>query len=151
MAAEYIKSYQDKSRIYFIEKYLSTFDASKGKKTPFICFPRQKVFLRTLAKVRNIVTIKPRQCGITTLTSAWATAQCVFATEDAPETILCVGNKLDLANLLISKYVSSSHRYPGGIGVMNTIHLTLSQIKTLNLFLLKTASLSLNYLMVVGW
>ena len=103
MAAEYIKSYQDKSRIYFIEKYLSTFNASVGKKTPFICFPRQKVFLRTLAKVRNIVSIKPRQCGITTLTSAWATAQCVFAPEDAPETILCVGNKLDLANQLITK------------------------------------------------
>lgn len=103
MAAEYIKSYQDKSRIYFIEKYLSTFNASVGKKTPFHCFPRQKVFLRTLAKVRNIVSIKPRQCGITTLTSAWATAQCVFATEDAPETILCVGNKLDLANQLITK------------------------------------------------
>lgn len=103
MAAEYIKSFQDKSRIYFIEKYLSTFNASKGKKTPFNCFPRQKVFLETLAKVRNIVSIKPRQCGITTLTSAWATAQCVFASEDAPETILCVGNKLDLANQLITK------------------------------------------------
>ena len=103
MAAEYIKSFQDKSRIYFIEKYLSTFNASKGKKTPFHCFPRQKVFLETLAKVRNIVSIKPRQCGITTLTSAWATAQCVFASEDAPETILCVGNKLDLANQLITK------------------------------------------------
>lgn len=103
MAAEYIKSYQDKSRIYFIEKYLSTFNAAVGKKTPFICFPRQKVFLQTLAKVRNIVSIKPRQCGITTLTSAWATAQCVFAPEDAPETILCVGNKLDLANQLITK------------------------------------------------
>lgn len=103
MAAEYIKSFQDKSRIYFIEKYLSTFNASKGKKTPFHCFPRQKVFLKTLANVRNIVSIKPRQCGITTLTSAWATAQCVFASEDAPETILCVGNKLDLANQLITK------------------------------------------------
>ena len=103
MAADYIKSFQDKSRIYFIEKYLSTFNASKGKKTPFHCFPRQKVFLETLAKVRNIVSIKPRQCGITTLTSAWATAQCVFASEDAPETILCVGNKLDLANQLITK------------------------------------------------
>lgn len=103
MAAEYIKSFQDKSRIYFIEKYLSTFNASKGKKTPFHCFPRQKVFLETLSKVRNIVSIKPRQCGITTLTSAWATAQCVFASEDAPETILCVGNKLDLANQLITK------------------------------------------------
>ena len=103
MAAEYIKSFQDKSRIYFIEKYLSTFNATKGKKTQFHCFPRQKVFLQTLAKVRNIVSIKPRQCGITTLTSAWATAQCVFASEDAPETILCVGNKLDLANQLITK------------------------------------------------
>lgn len=103
MAAEYIKSFQDKSRIYFIEKYLSTFNASKGKKTPFHCFPRQKVFLETLSKVRNIVSIKPRQCGITTLTSAWATAQCVFASEYAPETILCVGNKLDLANQLITK------------------------------------------------
>ena len=103
MAAEYIKSFQDKSRIYFIEKYLSTFNASKGKKTPFHCFPRQKVLLETLSKVRNIVSIKPRQCGITTLTSAWATAQCVFASEDAPETILCVGNKLDLANQLITK------------------------------------------------
>lgn len=103
MAAEYIKSYQDKSRIYFIEKYLSTFNATEGKRTPFKCFPRQRVFLETLAKVRNIVSIKPRQCGITTLTSAWATAQCVFAPEDMPETILCVGNKLDLANQLITK------------------------------------------------
>lgn len=103
MAAEYIKAYQDKTRIYFIEKYLSTFNASKGKKTQFHCFPRQKVFLETLSKVRNIVSIKPRQCGITSLSSAWVTAQCVFASEDAPETVLCVGNKLDISQQLITK------------------------------------------------
>ena len=28
MAQEYIKAYTDKSRIYFIEKYLSTFDCT---------------------------------------------------------------------------------------------------------------------------
>ena len=31
MAQEYVKAYTDKSRIYFIEKYLSTFDGTEGK------------------------------------------------------------------------------------------------------------------------
>ena len=100
---DYVKCYADKSRILFIEKYLYTFDATKGKKSPFMLFPRQRVFLETLASNRNVVSIKPRQCGITTLTSAWATAQCAFADADAPETILCIGNKLDLAQQLITK------------------------------------------------
>ena len=102
-AIDYAKGYADKSRIYFIEKYLYTFDATRGKKMPFELFPRQRVFLETLGTSRNIVAIKPRQCGITTLTSAWATAQCVYADHDAPETILCIGNKLDLAQQLITK------------------------------------------------
>lgn len=102
-ALDYARGYADKSRIYFIEKYLYTFDATRGKKMPFMLFPRQRVFLETLATSRNVVSIKPRQCGITTLTSAWATAQCAFADKDAPETILCIGNKLDLAQQLITK------------------------------------------------
>lgn len=100
---DYIQCYGDKSRIIFIEKYLYTFNATKGKKTPFKLFPRQRVFLETLATNRNVISIKPRQCGITTLTSAWATAQCAFADADSPETILCIGNKLDLAQQLITK------------------------------------------------
>lgn len=103
MMADYALCYADKSRITFIEKYLYTFNAMKGKKTPFLVFPRQRVFLNTLAVSKNVVSIKPRQCGITTLTSAWATGQCVFADKDAPETILCIGNKLDLAQQLITK------------------------------------------------
>lgn len=100
---DFAKGYADKSRIYFIEKYLYTFDATRGKRVPFQLFPRQRVFLETLATNRNVVSIKPRQCGITTLTSAWATAQCAYADKDAPETILCIGNKLDLAQQLITK------------------------------------------------
>ena len=100
---DFAKGYADKSRIYFIEKYLFTFDATRGKRVPFQLFPRQRVFLETLANNRNVVSIKPRQCGITTLTSAWATAQCAYADKDAPETILCIGNKLDLAQQLITK------------------------------------------------
>ena len=100
---DYVRGYQDKSRIFAIEKYLYTFNAMAGKKTPFRLFPRQRVFLETLAENRNVVSIKPRQCGITTLTSAWATFQCAYADPDAPETILCIGNKLDLAQQLITK------------------------------------------------
>ena len=103
MAAEYIKGFEDKSRIYFIEHTLSTFDGTKGKKVPFEIFPRQKVFLKTLAKTRNVVAIKHRQCGITTLSSAYITAQCVFADENAPETVLCIANKLEQANQIIVK------------------------------------------------
>ncbi len=93
----------DKSRITFIEKYFSTFNAMKGKKTNFHCFPRQRAFLKALAENNNVIAIKPRQCGITTLSSAWAAAQCAFASKDAPEIILCIANKLDQANEIIIK------------------------------------------------
>lgn len=95
--------YADKSRIKFIETFLSTFNAIKGKKTQFHCFPRQRAFLEALAENRNVVAIKPRQCGITTLSSAWVTAQCVFASKDSPETVLCIANKLEQAQEIIIK------------------------------------------------
>jgi len=100
---EYALCYADKTRMRFIETYLTTFNATKGKKTQFHCFPRQKAFLETLSENRNVVAIKPRQCGITTLTSAWVTAQCVFASKESPETVLCIANKLEQANEIILK------------------------------------------------
>lgn len=103
MQRDYALAYADKSRIKFIETYLSTFNATKGKKTQFHCFPRQRAFLKALAENRNVVAIKPRQCGITTLSSAWVTGQCVFASKDAPETVLCIANKLEQAQEIIIK------------------------------------------------
>jgi hypothetical protein len=103
MATDYAKSYADKTRIYFIEKYLSTFNASAGKLMPFLVFPRQKAFLKSLAENKASIAIKHRQAGITTVTSAWAAAQMVFALPESPETILCIGNKLDLSQQLIIK------------------------------------------------
>ena len=100
---DYAECYADKSRIKFIEKYLSTFNASAGRMTPFNTFPRQKVFLHSLADNPASVAIKHRQCGITTLSSAWITGQIVFASPETPETVLCIGNKLDLANQLVTK------------------------------------------------
>ena len=103
MAVDYATAYADKTRIYFIEKYLSTFNASAGRLTPFVLFPRQKVFLKSIADNPASIAIKHRQCGITTVSSAWVAAQMVFAAPDSPETVLCIGNKLDLANQLVTK------------------------------------------------
>ena len=103
MQLEYAKCFIDKSRTYFIERFLKTYSATDGKYVPFTVFPRQKVFLQNLAKSNNQIAIKHRQCGLTTLSSAWSTAQCVFAPKEAPETILCIGNKLDLAQQLVTK------------------------------------------------
>lgn len=103
MSLEYAKGYGDKSRIYFIEKNLSTFNASEGRLTVFDLFPRQKAFLKSIAENKRSIAIKHRQAGITTITSAWACAQMVFAPLDSPETILCLGNKLDLAEQLVTK------------------------------------------------
>lgn len=103
IAEEYAKSYVDKSRIYFIEKYLSTFNANVGKKSQFLLFPRQKAFLHSLADHKASIAIKHRQAGITTVSSAWICAQIALADSEKPETILCIGNKLDLANQLVTK------------------------------------------------
>ena len=100
---DYATAYADKSRIYFIEKYLSTFNATAGRMTPFVLFPRQKVFLKSIADNPASIAIKHRQCGITTVSSAYVCAQIVFATPESPETVLCIGNKLDLANQLVTK------------------------------------------------
>lgn len=100
---EYVKCLSDKSRIYFIENYLSTFNADERKEVPFKLFPRQKVYLNTLVGNDNIVTVKHRQCGITTVSSAWVTGQLVFAAKESPETVLCIGNKKDISEQLVSK------------------------------------------------
>lgn len=100
---EYALSYGDKTRAYFIEKYLSTFNADACKRTPFMLFPRQKVFLKSISEHGKAIAIKPRQAGITTVTSAYVAAQIALADPARPETVLCIGNKLDLANQLVTK------------------------------------------------
>lgn len=100
---EYIKCLSDKTRIYFIENYLSTFNADDRQEVPFKLFPRQKEYLRSLVEHNNTIAIKHRQCGVTTVSSAWITGQLVFARKSAPETVLCIGNKLDISQQLVEK------------------------------------------------
>lgn len=100
---EYMRCYEDKTRIYFIEHFLSTYNADERKETPFRLFPRQKEFLRSIVDHQNTIAIKHRQAGITTVSSAWITGQCVFASKKKPETVLCIGNSLDISKQLLEK------------------------------------------------
>lgn len=100
---EYARCYRDKTRQYFIEHYLSTFNADEGLEVPFKVFPRQVEFLKSLCTNNNTIAIKHRQAGITTVSAGWCTGQCVFAPKEAPETILCIGNKLDISQQMLEK------------------------------------------------
>lgn len=100
---DYIKCWKDKTRKYFIENYLSTFNADERKDVPFKLFPRQCAFLESLVEYPNTIAIKHRQAGITTVSSAWVTGQIVFAKKESPETVLCIGNKLDISQQLVDK------------------------------------------------
>lgn len=100
---EYIKCFQDKTRIYFIENYLSTFNAMERKDVPFKLFPRQKAYLQSCMSYNNTIAKKHRQSGVSTISSAWACGQCVFAKKGSPETVLCIANKLEQAVELLTK------------------------------------------------
>lgn len=100
---EFAKCFGDTTRIYMIENFLSTYDMRKRKKVPFLLFPRQKDFLKALSLYQNNVTTKPRQAGITTTTAAFMACEIALADPESPETILVIGNKLDLARQMVSK------------------------------------------------
>ena len=82
---------------------MSTFNADIRKEVPFKLFPRQIELLKSFVNHNNTIAIKHRQAGITTVASAWVAGQCVFASPDSPETVLCIGNKLDISEQLVDK------------------------------------------------
>ena len=53
---EYIKCLRDKSRIYMIENYLTTYDATKHETVPFKLFPKQKELVESFGKYPNNIT-----------------------------------------------------------------------------------------------
>ena len=60
LSEEYLKCYFDKTRIYMIENYLKTYDATQRKMVPYNLFPRQKMFCQKLSSGNNCVCQKPR-------------------------------------------------------------------------------------------
>lgn len=103
LAEEYAKCYIDKSRVYMIQNYLKTYDATQKKEVPFKLFPRQQDICTTLGNSSNVVMTKPRQAGISTTASAFISCEMALADKDTPITALVIGNTLDLAQLMLFK------------------------------------------------
>jgi hypothetical protein len=103
LMSEYAKCFMDKSRIYMIQNYLKTYDATQRKDVPFNLFPRQQDICTTLGNAANAVFTKPRQAGISTTVSGFITCEMALADKDAPITVLVIGNTLDLAQLMLFK------------------------------------------------
>src|ERR1035437_5198534 len=100
---EWQKCYRDKSRIYMIENYFTTYDATINETVPFKLFPKQKELVTAFGKYPNNITTKPRQAGISTTTSAFIACEIALAEKGKPETILIVANRLDLSKLDVKK------------------------------------------------
>lgn len=100
---EYAKCYKDKSRVYMIQNFLKTYDATKRREVPFKLFPRQQDLCKALGNASNVVTTKPRQAGITTTSGAFIACEMILADKEAPQTVLAIGNTLDLAQQMLFK------------------------------------------------
>lgn len=103
LASEFAKCWKDKSRIYMIQHYLKTFDNTQRAMVPFMLFPRQQVICQTLGKSNNVVTKKPRQAGVTTTVGAFVACEMCLADKKSPQTVLAIGNTLDLAQQMLFK------------------------------------------------
>ena len=109
---EYVKCALDKTRVYMIENYLTTYDATQSKDVAFHLFPRQQDLCKTLGNANNVVTTKPRQAGITTTCGGFISCEIAMAQKDAPITVLCIGNTLDLAQQMLNKIRDFSMQFP---------------------------------------
>ena len=112
LTSEFTKCYKDKSRIYMIQNYLKTYDATQRKEVPFQLFPRQQDLCMTLGNANNVVTTKARQMGITTTTGAFIACEMCLADKESPLTMLCIGNTLDLAQQMLVKVRDFVMQFP---------------------------------------
>lgn len=103
LSEEYIKCYQDPSRIYMITHFLKTYDATKSREVLFNLFPRQKEMCHMLGNAVNMVFTKPRQAGITTTCAGFISCEMCLADPDSPQTVLIIGNTLDIAQQMLTK------------------------------------------------
>lgn len=82
---------------YYIENYLKTYDNTIKRTVPFRLFPHQiRLIDNYIANEENIAK-KYRQAGITVVTAAWLSKVIAFARQEAPEKVLIVANKQEIA------------------------------------------------------
>ena len=110
---EWIKCYQDKTRIHMIKTYLKTRDVTQGNKNvPFKLFPKQEEYIRNLEEYTENIATKPRQSGITTCTAAKIACEIAMASLNSPVKVLIVCNRLDLSQDMLRKIKAFLDQFP---------------------------------------
>lgn len=109
---EYVKCLMDKTRIYMIEHFLKTYDATQKKDVQYLLFPRQKDLCAVLGNANSVCTQKPRQAGITTTCGAFISCEMCLADPESPQTVLVIGNTLDLAQQMLTKIKDFLLQFP---------------------------------------
>lgn len=112
ISEEYVSCFSDKSRIYMIEHFLKTYDATQRKEVKYSLFPRQKDLCLALGTGNDIITTKPRQAGITTTTGAFTACEIALADPESPITVLVIGNTIDLAQQMVTKIREFLYQLP---------------------------------------
>lgn len=112
-----------------ITHYLSTFDATQKSNVPFHLFPRQQDLCKTLGNANNVVTTKPRQAGITTTTGAFISCEMTLADPKSPQTVLVIGNTIDLAQQMVTKIRDFLYQFPAWMWGDEMIALTGDPMK----------------------
>ena len=113
ISEEYIKCYADKSRIYMITHYLTTFDGTQGREVPFNLFPRQQLLCQTLGfGDSSVATTKYRQAGISTVCAAYIACETCLADKETPKNALIIGNTLEIAQQMFYKVKTFLMQFP---------------------------------------
>ena len=97
------KCVEDKTRIYMIETFFSTYDLTYKRYVQFALFPKQKELLTAFSKYSNNITTKPRQAGISTTTAAFIACEIALSSAKSPIVICIVANKLDMSKDFLKK------------------------------------------------
>ena len=95
-----------------ITHFLKTYDATQKRMVPYNLFPRQMALCETLGNANNIVAQKPRQAGITTTSGAFIACEMCLADKESPQTVLAIGNTLDLAQQMLFKIRDFLMQFP---------------------------------------
>ena len=130
---EYAKCLSDP--IYAIEKYLKTYDGTRGIYVPFILFPRQKEIVNAYAKNRFNLVAKPRQAGVSATSAAYCAVLIAFADIESPENILILANKRRMAEEFLKKiegYLDQIPRWAWGAEYYGTTERENKSIYSIN-------------------
>jgi len=107
---EYVKCHKD--TYYALKTYLETYDNTQNKHVPFELFPEQQNMIHDFENYDDNIVLKYRQAGVSTATSAWISKKLQFASEDSPEKVLILANKLDTATEMANKIKTFLRQWP---------------------------------------